>query len=88
MVLVDDEGPVEEFAADAADEPFGDRVRARRSNRGCDHLDVGAGEDGVERGGELGVMIADQEPEVLAGFIQIQGEVAGQGSARCRSGAR
>ena len=65
VVLVDDEGPVEEFAADAADEPFGDRVRARRSNRGCDHLDVGAGEDGVERGGELGVTIADQEPEAL-----------------------
>ena len=78
MVLVDDEGPVEEFAADAADEPFGDRVRARRSNRGCDHLDVGAGGDGVERGGELGVPIADQEPEVCADVVEVHGEVAGQ----------
>jgi hypothetical protein len=32
VALVDDEDAVEEFAADAADEPFGDRVRAWRSN--------------------------------------------------------
>jgi hypothetical protein len=36
VALVDDEDAVEEFAADAADEPFGDRVRAWRSNRGFD----------------------------------------------------
>jgi hypothetical protein len=57
--------------------PFGGRVHARRSNRGCDHLDVGAGEEGVERGGELGVPIADQEPEVFADVVEVHGEVAG-----------
>jgi hypothetical protein len=45
---------------------------------GFDHLDAGAGEDGVERRGELGVPISDQEPEVLAGFVQVHCEVAGQ----------
>jgi hypothetical protein len=91
VVLVHDEGSVEEFAADAADESFGDRVRPWGLDRRLDHLDVGGGEDGVERRGELGVPIADQEPDVLAGFIQVHGEVAGQlgqpGAGRVRGDA-
>jgi hypothetical protein len=46
---------VEEFAADAADEAFRDRVGPRRTHWCFDDADAGAGEDGVERGGELGV---------------------------------
>ena len=30
MVLIDDQQPVEEFAAQGADDPFADRVRSRR----------------------------------------------------------
>jgi hypothetical protein len=41
-----------------------------------DDLDAAAGEDGVEGRGELGVAIADEEPESPAGFVP--GEVAGQ----------
>src|SRR5256885_10075439 len=38
--LVDDQGAVEEFAADAADEAFGDSVGARRPHRCLDDADV------------------------------------------------
>ena len=35
------------------------------------------GEDGVERGGELGVAVADQEPEAAAGVVEVHEQVAG-----------
>ena len=50
--LVDDQGAVEEFAADAADEAFGDRVGPRRPDWRLDDANVGGGKDGVERRGE------------------------------------
>jgi hypothetical protein len=34
------------------------------------------GEDGVEGAGELGVAIADEEPESLPGVVEVHGEVA------------
>jgi hypothetical protein len=69
--LVDDEDAVEEFTSDAADESLGDRVRPWCSNWGLDHLSPSAGEDGVERSGELGVAIADEEPEALGGVVEV-----------------
>jgi hypothetical protein len=39
MALVDDQGAVEEFAADAADEAFGDRVGPWRPHRCFDDAD-------------------------------------------------
>jgi hypothetical protein len=67
VALVDDEDPVEEFAADAAHESLGDGVRPWRPEWSLDHLDSGAGEHGVEVGGELRVAVADEEPEAIAG---------------------
>ena len=58
-----DKEVVEAFPAQCPDEPFRDRVRPRCSYRGADDADIGANEDGVERGGELAVAVADQEPE-------------------------
>ncbi len=58
-----DQHVVEAFPAQRPDEAFRDRVRPGRPDRGADDLDVGAGEDGVEGGGELAVAVADQEPE-------------------------
>ena len=58
-----DQQVVEAFAAQRADEAFGDRVRARCPDWGAEDGDVGAGEHGVDGGGELGVSVADQEPE-------------------------
>ena len=77
MSLVDDQDAVEEFAADGADEAFGDRVGPRRAHRCPDDLDVDGGEDGVEGRGELGVAVADQEPEAPAGVVEVHGQVAG-----------
>ena len=75
--LVDDQGAVEEFAADAADEAFGDRVGPRCPHRCLDDADVDGGEDGVERGGELGVAVADEEPEALVGVVEVHEQVPG-----------
>ncbi len=42
--LVDDQGVVEEFVSDAADEAFGDRIGLRRPHRCLDDADAGGGE--------------------------------------------
>ena len=60
-----DQEVVEAFSAQGADEALCDRVRPRCPDRGADDPDAGAGEDGVEGGGELGVPVADQEPEPI-----------------------
>jgi hypothetical protein len=67
---------VEEFAADRADEALGDRVGPRCPHRRLDDPDVDGGEDGVERGGELGIPIADEESEATPCVVEIYGEVA------------
>ena len=72
-----DQEVVEAFAAQGADEAFGDGVRPRCSDRGAEDADVGAGEHGVEGGGELAVPVADQELELLGAVAEIQQEVAG-----------
>jgi hypothetical protein len=61
---------VEAFPAQGADEAFGDRVRARRANWGADDADVGAGEHGVEGGGELAVPVTDQESKPLGAVAE------------------
>lgn len=58
-----DQEVVETFPAQGADEAFRDRVRSGCPDRGADDADVGAGEHGVERGGELAVPVADHVPE-------------------------
>ena len=58
-----DQQVIEAFAAQGADEAFGDRIRPRCPHRCADDADVCAGEHRVEGGGELGISVADQEPE-------------------------
>src|SRR3954452_6391527 len=77
VALVDDQDAVEEFSADRADEAFGDRVGPRCLPRRFDDRDVDGGEDGVEGGGELGVAVADEEPESLTGVVEVYEQVAG-----------
>jgi hypothetical protein len=72
-----DQQVVETFPAQGADEPFGDRVRPGRPDRGADDPDVSTGEHGVERGGELAVPVADQEPEPVGVFAEVHEQVAG-----------
>jgi hypothetical protein len=59
------------------DPAFGDGVRAWCPNWGADDGDVGAGEHGVESGGELGISVADQEPELLGAVAEVHQHVAG-----------
>ena len=42
-----------------------------------EHLGIDGGVDGVERGGELGVAIADEESEASAGVVEVHEQVAG-----------
>jgi hypothetical protein len=85
VALVDDQDAVEEFATNRADEAFGDRVDARCLHRRFDDLDVVGGEDGVEGGVELGVAVADKEPESSTGVLEVHEQVAGLlGEPGCR----
>ena len=72
-----DQEVVEAFPAQGADEPFCDRVCPRRLGGGADDADVGAGEHGVERGGEFAVPVADQEPEPVGVLAEVHEQVAG-----------
>ena len=72
-----DQKVVEAFPAQGSDEAFCDRVRPGCPDRGADDLDVGTNEDGVERGGELAVPIADQEPEPVGAIAEVHQQVAG-----------
>ena len=72
-----DQDVVEAFSAQCPDEAFRDRVRPWSSGRGADDPDVDAGEDRVERGGELAVPVADQEPEPVGAIAEIHQQVTG-----------
>jgi len=65
-------------ASGAADEAFGNRVGPRRLHRCLDDADVGGGEDRVERGGELGVAVPNEELDAAAGVVEVHKQVAGQ----------
>src|ERR1035437_3125238 len=86
----DDEEMVEALLADGADEALGVRVRTTRTHRRADALDADRGEHLVEAGGELGVAVADEEPEAPAGIVHVRGEVPGYlghpGTVRVGSG--
>lgn len=64
MVAVDDQHPVQQFAADSSNPSFGDRVRLRCPHRCAQDVNTLAGEDGIEHAGELAVAVPDQEREL------------------------
>jgi hypothetical protein len=71
-----DQEVVEAFAAQRADEAFGDRIRPGCPDRGAD-ADVGASERGVERGGELAVPVRGSRPEPVGAVAEVHDQVAG-----------
>ncbi|GAB3002981.1 hypothetical protein GCM10027184_69800 [Saccharothrix stipae] len=91
MLLVPDEGVVEEFASAGPDAAFHDRVHPRDADAAEDDLDARVGEDVVESGGILAVPVADQEPCGAARIVEVHDEVPGglgdPGCGRVRSGA-
>jgi hypothetical protein len=72
-----DQEVVEAFAAQRADEAFGDRVGPGCPYRAAEDADVGADEDRVEGGGELAVSVADQEPKFGDAVAEVDEQVAG-----------
>jgi hypothetical protein len=63
VMLVDNEESVEAFATNRADPRFGVCVGSRCPDWCPDHVDIQCGEHRVECSGELGVTVANQEPE-------------------------
>jgi hypothetical protein len=74
---VDDQNLVQAFPPCGPHPPFRVCVRPRRPDRCLEHLDGVGGEDGVERGGELGVTVADKELERVDPVAQAHHEIAG-----------
>ena len=72
-----DQEVIEAFAAQGADEAFGDRVGAGCPDGAAEDADVGAVEHGGEGRGELAVAVADQEPELLGAVAEVHEQVAG-----------
>ena len=62
LVLVPDEGAVEEFAAQGPDPSFGERVCYGRSDGGLEDLEAFGAEDLVEAVDELATSVTDQRP--------------------------
>ncbi|MEU4769788.1 hypothetical protein AB0H12_41870 [Actinosynnema sp. NPDC023794] len=76
--------------AAAADPAFHDGIHARDADSAEDDPDARVGEHGVEQGGELAVMVADQEPRVSTFVFEVHHEVPGgwgdPGGGRVRGG--
>jgi hypothetical protein len=66
-----DEDVVEAFAAQGADPALRDRVRPGSLRRRLEDADSVCVEDVVDGSGELGVAIADQEPELLGAVGEV-----------------
>src|SRR4051812_39031684 len=71
-----DQEVIEAFAAQRADEAFGDRVGPGCPNRAAEDADVGSSEYRVEGGGELAVPVADQESERIGAVAEVDEQVA------------
>jgi hypothetical protein len=72
-----DQEVVETLATQCPDPALCDGVRPRCPHGGADDADVGAGEDRVERGGELAVPVADQKSELLGVLAEFHEQSAG-----------
>jgi hypothetical protein len=73
--FAEDQHPVGDLGPGGEHEPFRIGVRARTPRRDLDRFDAGAGQDRVERGGELPGPVADQEPEVRDPVAEVHKEV-------------
>ena len=81
LLLVPDEGAVEEFVADGSDPSFGERVGLWRTWWRLDRLGADGGEDVVEGAGVLAGAIVDHEPDrLLVDRGQVAGCLGGPGS--------
>src|ERR1035441_7251116 len=77
VVLIDDQQPVQELAAQGTDDSFAGRVRSRRLRRAGENPDAVRGEYGVEAVGELACAIPDQELDGSSALAEVHQEVTG-----------
>src|ERR1035441_8524555 len=77
MVLVPDQGAVQELAAASPNPAFGDPVHAGRPHVAQHGPDPGAGQDRVERGGGVRSPVADHELHPVCLSAEVHEEVAG-----------
>jgi hypothetical protein len=77
VVWSGDQEMVETFAAQRANPAFRDDVCSWCSYRGADDAEADAREHRVERGGELGISVADQEREPAGVVAEVHKQVAG-----------
>ena len=76
VTLITDEQPVEALASYGANKPFGERVRARRSDWGFDDPSIDGSKHLVEGPDELGISVADQELDDAAFVLECHCEIA------------
>ena len=67
--------PVGDLPAQAAHPAFHDRVRSGCLDRCLDDLDALGLEDGIEGAGELGIPVAEQEPELAGLVAEVEQEI-------------
>ncbi len=75
MSFTEDQHPVGDLGPGGEHEPLRVGVRARTSGRDLHHLDTSAGEDRVERGGELAGPVAHQDLEVGGPITKVYQEI-------------
>ena len=71
LPFAEDEDAIGEFGSDGQDESFGEAVRPRTARWDHHGVDACAGEDGVERCGELAGAVADEEPEAGGAVVEV-----------------
>jgi hypothetical protein len=77
VLFAEDQHPVSDLGSGGEHEPFGIGVRPRTAGRDLQRFDAGAGQDRVERCGELPGAVADQEPEVRGAVTEVHQKIAG-----------
>jgi hypothetical protein len=75
--LTEDQNAVGELGSDGQYESFSETVRPRTARRNLHDVDVRAGQDSIERGGELAGAVADEEPEGGGAVVEVHQQVAG-----------
>jgi hypothetical protein len=70
MTRVHDQQPIQTLGPDRSHEAFGNAIRLRDLNRRPNNARVLAFEHGIERGRELGVVVANQKPDRLDAFTE------------------
>ena len=68
-------GPVQQLVVAAADPPFHDRIHPRHLNRSTDYPGAIGMEDLIERGGEAGVPVMQDELHPRPGILQVRQQV-------------